>query len=142
MKRIQKISFADECNLHCRLSLDDNVYFRRGRVDDGTLCLNKNGACLNGACILLEDEPESLATTMTLVTTTTEPLQTTEAISTTTEAPTAAPASTSSVTPSESSQAPTNPAESEGTTTAHVATTIDTPTQPLSGKKNPLCRLS
>jgi hypothetical protein len=143
--------FPDECNLHCRQSLENTLYIARGQVDDGTLCEDKSGACINGACILLQDEPESPATTKPPATTTkppatTTPPQTIQSIPMTTEmdkTPTAAPPTTSSLTPSESSLPPTTqPGPKETTTKATTAppattkaTTTKTVTQTPSGDK-------
>ncbi|CAB4036358.1 Golgi-associated plant pathogenesis-related 1-like [Paramuricea clavata] len=132
---------SNECNLHCRQSLENTLYIARGQVDDGTLCKDKSGACINGACILLQNEPESPATTKPPATTTkppatTTPPQTTQSIPMTTEmdkTPTAAPPTTSFLTPSDSSLPPTTqPGPKETTTkatTAPPATTKATTTK-------------
>ncbi|CAB4014963.1 Hypothetical predicted protein [Paramuricea clavata] len=47
----------NDCNLFCQEPSMSNFYYPRGNVEDGTLCSNKKGACVDGVCVLLSEDP-------------------------------------------------------------------------------------
>lgn len=89
---------------------------KRGKVDDGTHCQGGNGACIDGMCILLGDEPVI----------TTAPGTTSK--SGTTQGPTNQPTTTPQATTT--AAATTLPTTTAAPTTTQPPTTTEPPTTP------------
>ncbi|XP_028394121.1 uncharacterized protein LOC114518343 [Dendronephthya gigantea] len=110
---------AHDCTLFCLEPNLSNFYYPRGKVSDGTLCKDGRGACIDGVCAVLGDEPTTPAPA------TTSPPVITQAPATngpgTTQGPTNQPAAGLSTTPP-----PTTPA----LTTTQPPTTTSPPTTP------------